>query len=181
MSDGKLIDDGRGRTYAGSRWKGFWIGVVGVTVLTALLGTGVVLASPGFAGGGFGHGRHHSRGGPWNAEHAREHAGHIVEWIVRWVDASDEQEAQLTQLIDAALVDVGPLAERHRGQREAFLAALVSERVDRDELERIRSEELALAEDASRRLVATLADVADVLTPEQRAELAQLAARMHRR
>jgi hypothetical protein len=41
MSDGKLIDDGRGRTYAGSRWKGFWIGVVGVTVLTALLGTGV--------------------------------------------------------------------------------------------------------------------------------------------
>jgi Spy/CpxP family protein refolding chaperone len=112
---------------------------------------------------------------------ATKHAGHIVEWIVRWVDASDEQEAQLTQLVDAALVDVGPLAERHRGQREAFLAALVSERVDRDELERIRSEELALAEDASRRLVATLADVADVLTPEQRAELAQLAARMHRR
>ena len=47
-------------------------------------------------------------------------------------------------------------------------------------IDAIRQAELELAEEASSRLVAAFADVAEVLTPEQRAELIELAERFHR-
>ena len=47
-------------------------------------------------------------------------------------------------------------------------------------LEDLRRAELQLAESASQRIVTALADVADVLTPEQRAELVKMAERFQR-
>ena len=61
--------------------------------------------------------------------------------------------------------------------REAFLAALTQPSVDRGSLEDLRRAELQLAEGASQRIVTALADIADVLTPEQRAELVKMAQR----
>jgi Spy/CpxP family protein refolding chaperone len=47
--------------------------------------------------------------------------------------------------------------------------------VDRAALEELRRAELQLAEQASTRIVTALGDIADALTPEQRAELLKLA------
>jgi hypothetical protein len=69
-----------------------------------------------------------------------------------------------------------------RGARHAaWGAALASDVVDRDVLEGMRASEIERADAASQRLVATLADLADVLTPEQRAELLRTLERWHRR
>jgi Spy/CpxP family protein refolding chaperone len=61
-----------------------------------------------------------------------------------------------------------------------LLAALTQPTVDRQTLEQLRQAELQLAEAASTRIVQALADVADVLTPEQRVQLVKLAEQFRR-
>jgi Spy/CpxP family protein refolding chaperone len=50
---------------------------------------------------------------------------------------------------------------------------LAKPNVDRAAIEAIRAQEMQSADAMSKRLVQSLADVADVLTPEQRAQLAE--------
>jgi Spy/CpxP family protein refolding chaperone len=179
--------DGRGTWRAGFSRRGFWIGL-GAAGLASLGGLWLVgreaHAHAGFLGRGhFGHG-HFGRGhfghGPFGAHHRgpgflAEDAARHARWLVRVVDGTPEQEARVAELLAAAAPDFEALHERHREAREAFVAALAGERVDREALEALRAGELAAAEEASRTLVALLADVAEVLTPEQRAELARFA------
>jgi len=149
------------------------------SALAALgLGTaGLAAAPPGWLG----HARHgfwHARGGPhgphaWSEEDIR----YAVGWMLREVDASDEQVARVSEIASAAAADLRALHEAHRARRETFAAALVA--ADRAALERLRGEELAAAEGASQRIVLALADAADVLTPEQRQRLAEAHARHH--
>ena len=61
-----------------------------------------------------------------------------------------------------------------------MIELLGQETIDRGALESLRVQELELAEQASRTLVAGIADVAESLTPAQRAELLELASRFHR-
>jgi Spy/CpxP family protein refolding chaperone len=68
-----------------------------------------------------------------------------------------------------------------REARQQAVALLAEPTVDRAALEVLRAGQLQLAEGASRRLTQALADVADVLTPEQRRQLAERAARWHGR
>jgi Spy/CpxP family protein refolding chaperone len=75
--------------------------------------------------------------------------------------------------------DLSPLREQHQAQRQALLAVLQQPSVDRQALEQLRQAKLQLAETASSRLADATADIAEVLTPEQRAELTAFAARLH--
>ena len=56
-------------------------------------------------------------------------------------------------------------------RRQAALL-LTQPTVDRAALEALRAEQLQLAVDGSKRLVQALADVADILTPAQKGQLA---------
>ena len=58
-----------------------------------------------------------------------------------------------------------------------MVAALTQPEVDPNELERIRSAEVALVDQGSKRIVTALADSAQILDPEQRAQLADMASR----
>ncbi len=149
---------------------------LGAAVLAALgLGAaGVSATAPGWLGHAH-HGFGHHRGGPhaWGEQDIRFFVG----WTLREVDASDEQVARVTEIATAATADLRGLHEAHRGRREAFTTALVAG--DRAALEQLRGQELAAAETASQRLVTALADAAEVLTPEQRARLAEAHARHH--
>ena len=133
-------------------------------------------AVQGAAGGGF-WGHRHGGGDPAEAR-ARLERG--TDWILAVVDGSDAQREEILAVVGRAADVLEPIAERHRQNREAWLAAFSAARIDRAELERLRSEELALAEEASGHLVAALADASDVLSPEQRTKLASLAQRFHR-
>ena len=81
----------------------------------------------------------------------------------------------MKEIVGAAVTDLSGLRESHHGNRDALLEALTAEAVDRTKLEALRKAELELAERASQRITTALADVSDVLTPEQRRGLVDLA------
>jgi periplasmic protein CpxP/Spy len=69
-------------------------------------------------------------------------------------------------------------ARIHEARRQA-VELLSRESVDRAALEALRVDQFKLVEQASMRLTQALADVADILTPEQRKQLAERIGRWH--
>jgi uncharacterized membrane protein len=67
----------------------------------------------------------------------------------------------------------------HSQNRQALLQALAQPTIDRATLGDIRHAELQLADTASEQIVTALADVAEVLTPEQRIKLLEFTSRWH--
>ena len=140
------------------------------------------------AGGVGAFAQHHPHSGFWKAgcsqKHAmrdpgvmKERADFMVEYTLSRIDATEEQRTQVKSVVQGAIEDLFQLREEHRTNRKQMIDALTEPNVDRAELDRIRGAEMALMERGSRRIVTALADAADVLTPEQRAQLAQMAER----
>jgi Spy/CpxP family protein refolding chaperone len=140
------------------------------------LGVGVALLIVGLLGAAW---AAHAHGGGWRSHGRDWRFG--AEWMLRWVDASPEQEDRILAIVGAAEPDFAALCAQHEATHAAWTTVLGAEVVDRAALESLRVRELVAADAASQRLVATLADVAEVLTPEQRAELLRAVARFHRR
>lgn len=105
----------------------------------------------------------------------KEFAGFRSEWMLRHIDATDEQQQRIREILDAAIDDLVPMREGHEDTRAAFTAALTADRVDVEALEALRVEKLAEFDAASSRILAALAEVGEVLTPEQRQQLAERA------
>ena len=149
------------------RWIGLsLIGVAGAGALAALV------AAPAFGGGPFGQGLLHGGWGrhgkhKFSEEHIRAHA----EWMLRGVDASAEQVDEITRIATAAAADLHGARDRHADHAK-IVAALSAETVDRAALEALRAEHVSALETASHKLTDALAQIAEVLTPAQRAELA---------
>lgn len=89
------------------------------------------------------------------------------------VDATPEQTAKVKAIIEQVRTDLAPMSGGFRDTRDALTTILQAPTVDRAELEKLRAERIGAMDAASRRLTTALADVADVLTPEQRRELVQ--------
>jgi len=96
------------------------------------------------------------------------------------IDATDAQKQRLGPIVKQAAKDLLPLRERMRAARARAVELLTAESVDRSAIEALRAEQLVLAEDGSRRLALAIADIAEVLTPEQRKGIAARIER-HRR
>ncbi len=125
-----------------------------------------------------GHGQH--RFGASDPDLARERADFAIEWVLGRVDATDAQIEQVKGVVGSSFDEIWPLAEQHRTNHKALVTELSQTTIDRAAIEEIRKAELELAEQASSRLVDALANVAEVLTPEQRNELIEQAQRFHR-
>jgi Spy/CpxP family protein refolding chaperone len=110
-------------------------------------------------------------------EAAKEHLQIASKWLLRDIDASAEQQDRVNAIVTGAVDDLFRLRERHQQNRDAFHQQLGGATIDRAALEEIRKSEMGVADEASKRLVQALADVSDVLTPEQRQALAE---RIHR-
>lgn len=117
-------------------------------------------------------GRHQGSMGP---EAMRQRVDFATDWMLTKVKATDEQKVKVKEIVGAAVTDLSGLRESHHGNRDALLEALTAETVDRTKLEALRKAELELAERASQRITTALADVSDVLTPDQRRGLVDLA------
>lgn len=89
------------------------------------------------------------------------------------VDASQEQQDEITALVTIAAIDLRPVHNRMRGTSEAVQTLILADEIDRPALEKLRAGRLADAELISKNLVGLLADVAEVLSPEQRKVLNQ--------
>jgi Spy/CpxP family protein refolding chaperone len=84
------------------------------------------------------------------------------------IDATPEQEARIIGIATGVATDLRPLRQRARTTAMELQQLLTAETVDRVALENLRAARLAEADEISKTLVGAVADVAEVLTPEQR-------------
>ena len=110
-------------------------------------------------------------------ERAKRHLGMAAEWIFDRVDATDSQKEDAKSVLSSAVDLMVPLASQHRENREAIISILSRDPIDRSALEELRQSELRLADSASLGLMDSLADLAQTLSPSQRAELVEMAQR----
>jgi Spy/CpxP family protein refolding chaperone len=109
------------------------------------------------------------------------HIDHVLKHLYVEIDATDAQKAQIGPLVKQAVNDLLPLHAQLQASRAQFITGLTQSTVDRTALEAARTTHLQLADQASKRIVQLIADVGDVLTPEQRNELAAQLKKMHGR
>ena len=107
---------------------------------------------------------------------------HMVGHLADEVDMTDDQQRRLTGLAQEAARDLLPLRETMRGARSDVTALLTAATVDRTAIEDLRAAKFAALEQASARVSRFLADAAEMLTVEQRTQLAErIAKHRHRR
>jgi Spy/CpxP family protein refolding chaperone len=121
----------------------------------------------------FGPGHWH-RGGmftPFDPARAEERADRAVRHLAIEIDATNEQQERLRAIVKATVKDLLPIHEQAHAARVRARELLTQQTLDRAEIERFRSEQIALADEVSKRLAQAIGDAADVLTAEQRRRL----------
>ena len=166
-------DDGPGRQDGKRRTRG-WIMGLALLGLGATGGTLATIAVDASAHGGWGHGfGHHWRGHAADATHVTERLQHASEWVLGKVDATEEQQERIDAILAGAVDDIFPLRAEHDAHRRDLMAELARPQIDRAALERVRTAELALAEQATARLLDATVAIAEVLDTEQRQQLVE--------
>ena len=140
---------------------------------------GVLLLSAG-AVGGYAAG---AMQGPWfilsaaahgNFDPARfgRHIDRRVDRVLDRVNATQEQRDKVSGIFKNAATDVAALGFKPGETRDKFMALLRADTFDPAAFEALRAEQISKADTASKRFVQAFADAAQVLTPEQRRQLA---------
>ena len=151
-----------------------------VATLIAGVATGIGMKASAHAGFGGWH-RGGFLSGPVDPARLDEHLERMLKHFSVEIDATDAQRQKLAPIVKGAARDLLPLrTQLHEARRQA-VELLSRDSVDRAALESLRESQLRLADQASRRFTQALADVADVLTPEQRKQLAERIGRWHGR
>lgn len=142
----------------------------------------VVALAAGLAGGYVGKSFAHGGPGHWRAgapageamdpAQMDERIERLIRHFAVEVDATAEQKERLAAIAKGAAKDLAPMREKARAARKAAIDLLGAPGVDRAGIERLRAEQIQQVDAGSKRLTQALADVADVLTPEQRRKLA---------
>lgn len=122
---------------------------------------------------------HHGMSGTHSAADVNAHVDHMLKHLYAEIDATDAQKAQITPLVKGAVNDLLPLHTQLQAARTQAIEGLMASPVDRTALEASRVAHLQLADEASKRFVRLMADVSDVLTPEQRNAFAAHLKQMH--
>lgn len=155
---------------AATRWNRSAARFFAAGVLVALSST-VMLSAEAAPGPGGPHGGHH--GGPMMG-------GMMMgERMLDAVNATPEQRTQVKQIMDAARTDLQAQREAGRALHEQMRQLFAQPTVDARAAETLRLQALAQHDAASKRMMQAMLEVSRVLTPEQRARLAELGARRH--
>jgi len=97
------------------------------------------------------------------------------------VGATADQEAKIHDLIAAKFDEVAPKPEDHEAMRKRALDLLAAPTIDRAAVERLRADAVAAFDAKSKTVVDGVLEIADQLTPPQRAKLADEAAHLRPR
>ena len=110
-------------------------------------------------------------GGSFDPAQVDRHVERMIKHVAVEADASADQQAKLVAIAKGAVNDLLPLRDKLQANRGQAFDLFTAGNVDRAAIERLRSEQLALAETASKRIAQALGDAAEVLNPEQRRTL----------
>ncbi len=92
------------------------------------------------------------------------------------IDATTDQQDKLQAIVREAIKDLLPMRQNMRAARATARDLLTQQTIDRAAIEKFRTDQIAIHDAASKRLVAAVADAADVLTPEQRRKVSDMLA-----
>ena len=98
-----------------------------------------------------------------------------IAWAAGVGPASDAQEQQIAAIVDSLFAKHQAMAAVHQQMHQQLLAALTGPTVDRAAIEAVRAGAITLIDQGSKDLAKSVGDIADVLTPAQRQQLAALA------
>ena len=157
------------------------------------LATGIAIAIGGFFGiqafansNAYGHMKLYTDySGGWHGGHHKGFADiseadieaqieRIVKHAAIEIDATQEQQEKIIELVTAVARDLKPMHDQMRVTGKKIHDLLLADTIDRTALEALRGERLADAEQISKDLVSALADVAEILSLEQRKVLDEL-------
>ena len=149
-----------------------FLGVLALVLVAGALG--------GFIGKSFAHG-HSLMGMASDPAKLDEGVERMVKRFASRVDATPEQQQKLAVIAKGAAKDILPAREKLRDARKQAVDLARAPTVDRAALEKLRADQLQLADTVSKRMTQAMADAAEVLTPEQRKKLGdRFAERMER-
>jgi periplasmic protein CpxP/Spy len=150
--------------------KGFRpVRVVLLSMLVAVSATVALSAWARPGGGGHGEGRHGEMMMGGSPEHMARRMDHMLDGL----NATDAQRAQIKQIAAAAAADMKTQHAAHQTLREKSQSIFAAPTVDAAAAESVRQQMLAQHDATSRRMLETRLAIANVLTPEQRAKLAE--------
>jgi protein CpxP len=158
-----------GRTCRGRRGV-FVLALLAVAVVAGLTGK---MLSTAFGQGFAWHAMHDGgfmggMGGPLTPAQIDDRIDRMTKHMAIELDASADQQAKIAGIAKAAVNDLRPLHEKAQAARGQAVALLTAPTVDRSAIERLRAEQIALAETASKRIAQAVADASEVLNPDQR-------------
>jgi Spy/CpxP family protein refolding chaperone len=104
-------------------------------------------------------------------------ADRFIRHVAVEIDATAEQQDKLQSFVHAAVKDLLPMREKVQAAQVTGRELLTQQTIDRAALEKLRADQIALHDAASRRLIQAIADAAEVLTPEQRRKISDMAPR----
>jgi periplasmic protein CpxP/Spy len=110
-------------------------------------------------------------GDPFDPAQVDRRVERMIKHLSVEADATADQQTKLVAIATGAVNDLLPLREKLQANRAKALDLFTAGAIDRAAIERLRSEQLALAETASKRIAQALGDAAEVLNPEQRRTL----------
>jgi periplasmic protein CpxP/Spy len=159
----------------------FLIALVAVALVAGI--TGNLLSKAFGQGGSWHHISWHDGGvfgGPLSPAQIDDRIDRMTKHMAIELDATTDQQVKIANIAKAAVADLRPLHEKAHATRAQAITLLTAPTIDRSAIERLRAEQIGLAETASKRIAQALADVAEVLSPEQRRKVADwMASRRH--
>lgn len=147
--------------------------------ITSLLAAGAFATTAHSGGGFFRHGMGHGFGhggfmhAGSNPAQFEEHLEKKLKHFAIEFDATDEQQQKLKTVITQLVKEIHPMKGKMRETREQLQALLVQPEIDRDAIEKLRSEKIAMVEIMSKKVTTALADAGEVLNLEQRKKLVE--------
>ena len=174
-------DTGSFRAPDGRRRLKGWVAAVALLGLGAAGGALGTIATGAGAHDGWGHGfRAHGYHRSLDADRVIERLQRASAWTLGAVDATQEQRERIDAILAETVNDVFPLRAEHHAHWRDLIAELARPRMDREGLERVRAAELALAEQATARILDAAVEIGGVLDPQQRQRLVgKLAEHVH--
>lgn len=176
-SEEKTCTRGEGRKHGLGRRARLTLAAVTLVGVGAALGAAAT-AQAARMGGWSAMGHHWD--GARTEEQVRERALDKAAWMLGRLDATEEQESRINGIVSALVGELYTLRGEHRENRRALIAELARPQLNREALEKIRSDEMALADSASKAVLAAVTDASGVLSREQREELAAMIGRHQR-